>query len=178
MLLGCSLSAAAGASMSAHARPAAAAGAGAGNPSIVSALQDRSARLQTAPNQIIGKLVACLDQIEVVRDFAAEGEYLIAREQLRKGALGSLRLTIRDASDVVVFERPNFDEYEKSAVDASLGALDAALRARANGGGSDADIASDAVLLRNAIKEVIEDMNRKAAQTSAVSVAASRRLVS
>ena len=82
------------------------------NRSIVSALQDRSARLKTAPNQIIGKLTACLDEIEIVRDFAAEGEYQIAREKLRKGALGSLRLTIRDASDIVVFERPNFDDYE------------------------------------------------------------------
>lgn len=82
------------------------------NRSIVSALEDRSARLKTAPNQIIGKLNSCLDEIEIVRDFAAEGEYQIAREKLRKGALGSLRLTIRDASDVVVFERPNFDDYE------------------------------------------------------------------
>lgn len=68
--------------------------------------------------------------------------------------------------------------HKKSAVDASLVALDSALRARSNGSGSDADIASDAVLLRNAIREVINDMNMKAAQNDNIAANNSRQSIS
>ena len=72
------------------------------NPAIVSALKTRSSELKRAPAQIIGKLRSAQDMIRVAERYAYEGEYLAAREQLRSGALGKLRVTVQEASDLVV----------------------------------------------------------------------------
>ena len=131
------------------------------NPAIVSALKMRASNLQRAPAQIIGKLRSAQDMVRIAERYAYDGEFLAAREQLRSGTLGKLRLTVQEASDLVVFERPNFDEYEKEAVNASLGALDRALRQRSNGDGSNADVSADVRLLIAAIDDVVADLEKK-----------------
>ena len=60
------------------------------NASVLAALKDREERNRVLPSKLIGRLQTCQTQIRAIQTYASEGDYLLARGQLRSGQLGKV----------------------------------------------------------------------------------------